>query len=191
MKYLIAGLGNIGIDYHETRHNIGFMVLDQMAEEQGVAFEPSRYGSIATYAFKGRKLVLLKPSTFMNLSGKAVRHHLKVQQIPAERLLVVTDDLSLPFGAKRIRGKGSAGGHNGLKHIQETLGNSQYARMRIGIGDNFKRGQQVEYVLAPFSEEERPYIPDLLTDCIQGIQNFSTIGLARTMTDFNRKQEAK
>lgn len=187
MKYLIAGLGNIGAEYHETRHNIGFMILDHMADEQDLTFESSRYGSTATYKHKGRQFVLLKPSTFMNLSGKAVKYHLDAQNVPVERLLVVTDDLSLPFGGKRIRGKGSAGGHNGLKHIETTLGHNQYARMRVGIGDDYKRGQQVDYVLSPFSEDEQFDIPALLKNCAQGILNFGTIGLARTMNDFNRK----
>lgn len=191
MKFLIAGLGNIGSEYHETRHNIGFMVLDQMASQKDLTFEPGRYGETVTYKFKGRQYILLKPSTYMNLSGKAVRYHLDAQKIPIERLLVVTDDLSLPFGRYRLRGKGSDGGHNGLKSIQEILNTREYARMRVGIGNEFSSGGQVDYVLSRFSEEQVSELPDIITACSKGILDFGTIGLSRTMNDFNRRSSSK
>lgn len=191
MKYLIAGLGNIGSEYHETRHNIGFMVLDQMAAQKDLTFEPGRYGETVTYKFKGRQYILLKPSTYMNLSGKAVRYHMEAQKIPKERLLVVTDDLSLPFGRYRLRGKGSDGGHNGLKHIQEILNTKDYARMRVGIGNEFTAGGQVDYVLSRFSEEQVSELPDIIAACSKGILDFGTIGLSRTMNDFNRRSSSK
>lgn len=185
MKYLIAGLGNIGEQYRLTRHNIGFMVLDHMAAETPFATE--RYGDTATIRHKGRILVLLKPSTYMNLSGKAVRYHLDKHNVPLERLLVVTDDLALPFGTLRMRVKGSDGGHNGLKNIQEVLQTQAYARMRFGIGNEFGQGQQVDYVLSPFNTSEADSLPPLLARCATGILDFATIGPERTMNQFNQK----
>ncbi len=191
MKFLIAGLGNIGNEYHETRHNIGFMVLDHMAAQKDLVFEPGRYGDTVTYKFKGRQYVLLKPSTYMNLSGKAVRYHMEAQKVPVERLLVVTDDLSLPFGRYRLRGKGSDGGHNGLKSIQELLNTQAYARMRIGIGNEYPSGGQVDYVLSKFSDPEAEGLPDIITACAKGILDFGTIGLSRTMNDFNKRSSTQ
>lgn len=187
MKYLIAGLGNIGSDYRDTRHNIGFMVLDHMAQSQGLIFEPDRLGDTAVLKYKGRQLVLLKPSTFMNLSGKAVRYHLDRHSLSVDRLLVITDDLALPFGRVRLRGKGSDGGHNGLKHIQETLGTQAYPRLRVGIGSEFGSGQQVDYVLSPFSAEERGELPALIEKCMKAALDISVIGLERTMNEVNQR----
>ncbi|MEG0498340.1 MAG: aminoacyl-tRNA hydrolase, partial [Alistipes sp.] len=155
MKYLIVGLGNIGDEYADTRHNAGFEVLDALAKASNIAFTAGRYGSVAELKHKGRTLVLRKPTTFMNLSGKAVRYWLDAEKIAPENLLVVVDDIALPFGTLRMRPKGSAGGHNGLKNITELLGHENYARMRFGIGGDFARGQQVDYVLGTWSEEER------------------------------------
>lgn len=187
MKFLIAGLGNIGSEYHETRHNIGFMVLDHLAAQKDLSFESGRYGATTTYKFKGRQFVLLKPSTYMNLSGKALRYHMDAQKVPIERVLVVTDDLSLPFGRYRLRGKGSDGGHNGLKSIQEVLNTQTYARMRIGIGNDFPAGGQVDYVLSRFSTQEAEGLPEIISACAKGILDFGTIGLSRTMTEFNKR----
>lgn len=185
MKYLIVGLGNIGPEYEDTRHNIGFKVLDTLAGESGTFFSSTRYGDIATLKHKGRTIILVKPSTFMNLSGKAVHYWLQMEKIPLERLLIVTDDLALPFGKLRLRGKGSDGGHNGLRNINELLGTNAYARLRFGIGDEFGRGQQVNYVLSPWSDEQRQILSEriqLASDCIL---SFCTIGLAQSMTEFN------
>lgn len=187
MKYLIVGLGNIGAEYHETRHNIGFMVLDHMASQKDLVFSPGRYGDTVTYKFKGRQFVLLKPSTYMNLSGKAVRYHMEAQKVPIQRVLVVTDDLFLPFGRYRLRGKGSDGGHNGMKSIQEILNTQAYARMRIGVGDDFPTGGQVDYVLSQFSDLEVENLPDIIQACEKGIIDFGTIGLSRTMNEFNKR----
>ena len=155
MGYLIAGLGNIGAEYRNTRHNIGFMVLDYLAKEFGTTFISSRYASVAEISIKGRKITLIKPSTYMNLSGKAVSYWLRERKIGREDLLVISDDLALPFGTIRMRKQGSEGGHNGLKSITESLGGNNYARLRVGIGDNFSRGGQIDYVLGTFGEEEK------------------------------------
>ena len=154
MKYLIVGLGNIGSEYAGTRHNIGFRVLDALAKASNLVFEDKRYGAVASLSVKGQQLVLLKPSTYMNLSGNAVRYWMNKENIPLERLLVVVDDLSLPFGALRMKPSGSDGGHNGLKHIASVLGTQAYARLRFGIGNDFPRGGQIDYVLGHFSEED-------------------------------------
>ena len=154
MKYLIVGLGNIGSEYAGTRHNIGFRVLDALAKASNLVFEDKRYGMVATLPLKGQQLVLLKPSTYMNLSGNAVRYWMGKENIPLERLLVVVDDLSLPFGALRMKPGGSDGGHNGLKHIASVLGTQAYARLRFGIGNDFPRGGQIDYVLGQFTEED-------------------------------------
>ena len=159
MKYLVVGLGNIGAEYADTRHNIGFKVLDCLAEQSNIAFTTGRYGATAELRYKGRTLVLLKPSTYMNLSGKAVRYWMEAEKIAPENLLVVVDDIALPFGTLRMRPKGSAGGHNGLKNITELLGTEAYARIRFGIGGDFARGHQVDYVLGSWSDEERTALP--------------------------------
>lgn len=187
MKYLIAGLGNIGSEYHETRHNIGFMVAARLADKLNVSFEPDRLANKAVGKHRGRQLVIIQPTTYMNLSGKSIRYHLNDQKIPLENLIVITDDVALPFGTLRMRAKGSDGGHNGLKDIQEVLGTQQYARIRFGIGSDFPKGTQVDFVLSRFSEEEYTAMPPLLDKCVEGILNFINSGLDRTMNTFNTK----
>ncbi len=187
VKYLIAGLGNIGAEYAGTRHNIGFTVLDALAEASNAVFTPSRYGSVAEVKFKGRTLVLLKPSTYMNLSGKAVSYWLQKDKIPLENLFVVVDDIALPFGTIRIRGRGSDGGHNGLKNINAVLGTDNYARLRFGIGGDFPKGFQVDYVLGEWTAEEKKDMPARLTAAGEAIKSFATIGLERTMNFHNKK----
>lgn len=184
-KFLIAGLGNIGDEYAGTRHNIGFQVLDALAEEEAFTFEAGRLGAVATFRIKGRSLLCLKPSTYMNRSGKAIRYWLEKEKIQPENLLVVTDDLNLPFGTLRLKTKGSDGGHNGLKDIQEVLGTTQYARFRFGIGSEYSRGQQVDYVLGKWSETEREQLPERLERSTALIRSFVLAGAARTMNTFN------
>lgn len=189
MKYLIAGLGNPGTEYELTRHNVGYLVLDRLLdrETQGqTTFTTSRYADKAELKYKGRQLHLIKPNTYMNLSGKAINYWLQELKIPKENLLVVTDDLALPFGKLRMRGKGSAGGHNGLKNIEQLCGGQQYARLRFGIGDEFHKGQQVDYVLSNFGQEEMDGLLPLLNRSSDMILSFSTIGLQRTMNEFNQ-----
>ena len=190
MKYLIVGLGNIGAEYAQTRHNIGFRVVDALAAESGATFESGRYGSVAEVRFKGRTLVLLKPSTYMNLSGKAVSYWMQAEHIAIENLFVVVDDIALPFGTLRIRGKGSDGGHNGLKNIAELLGTTAYARLRFGIGGDFPRGGQVDYVLGEWSDDERKALPERLAVAGEVVRSFSTGGLERTMNAFNNAHPA-
>ncbi|WNJ21225.1 aminoacyl-tRNA hydrolase [Pontibacter sp. G13] len=185
MKYLIVGLGNIGPEYEMTRHNIGFMVIDHLAGKLKVDMESDRLATTGIGKFKGRQFVLAKPTTYMNLSGKAVRYHMDKHKIPLENVLVITDDLALPFGRLRMRGKGSDGGHNGLKNIQEILGTASYARMKFGIGADFAKGAQVNYVLNPFSVEEQEALPDLIKASAEGALSFGTIGISRTMNAFN------
>ena len=187
MKYLIVGLGNIGAEYADTRHNIGFDVLDALAEASNTSFTTDRYGAVATLRSKGHTLVLLKPSTYMNLSGKAVRYWMDAGKIPPENLLVVSDDIALPFGTLRLRPKGSAGGHNGLKNISELLGTEEYSRIRFGIGGDFPRGHQVEYVLGEWTDEERQAMPERLKLFVDAIRSFVTQGCALTMNFFNKK----
>jgi PTH1 family peptidyl-tRNA hydrolase len=185
MKYLIVGLGNPGPEYAETRHNIGFKVVDTLAAGAGGTFSPARLGDVSTVRFRGRTLVLLKPSTFMNLSGKAVRYWLEAERIDRERLVVVTDDLALPFGTIRLRAKGSDGGHNGLKDIQAVLGTSEYARLRFGIGAEFHKGAQVDYVLGKWSDSERAALPERCGRCAEAILNVTTAGLGAAMGTYN------
>ena len=187
MKYLIVGLGNIGAEYAETRHNIGFKVADALAAEAGAVFATGRYGSVAEFRHKGRTFVLLKPSTYMNLSGKAVRYWLEQENIPIENLLVISDDIALPFGELRMRKKGSAGGHNGLKNIAELLGREDWARMRFGIGGNFARGGQVDYVLGHWTDEERAAMPERLKLFSDAALSFVAVGPDLTMNAFNKK----
>ena len=187
MKYLIVGLGNIGAEYADTRHNIGFDVLDALAEASNTSFTTDRYGAVATLRSKGHTLVLLKPSTYMNLSGKAVRYWMDAGKIAPENLLVVSDDIALPFGTLRLRPKGSAGGHNGLKNIAELLGTEEYARMRFGVGGDFPKGHQVEYVLGEWTDEERKALPERLKVFVDAIRSFATVGTQLTMTNFNKK----
>ena len=187
MKYLIAGLGNIGDEYQNTRHNIGFRILDQFAADHSIVFKDGRYGFTAHCRVKNAELVLLKPSTFMNLSGTAVRYWLQKENIPIENLLVLVDDLALPFGTIRLRGKGSDGGHNGLKNIESCLMTTQYARMKFGIGSEFVHGAQVNYVLGEFSDEEEKLLQERLKTCGSLVESFCLQGLERTMTQFNGK----
>ena len=186
-KLLIVGLGNIGPEYANTRHNIGFKVLDRLASVQGLSFATARLGDLTQYKFKGRTYFLLKPNTYMNLSGKAVKYWLDKENIPLENMLVITDDLNLPFGTIRIRPKGSDGGHNGLKSIQQVLGTDQYPRFRFGISDEFHKGGQVNYVLGEWSDEETAKLPERLDMGIEVIKSFGTAGLGNTMSAFNGK----
>jgi peptidyl-tRNA hydrolase, PTH1 family len=186
LKYLIAGLGNIGKEYQDTRHNIGFNILDALAEASNISFEDKRYGYTASYRYKGRTFILLKPSTYMNRSGLAISYWLKKNNLSPENLLVLVDDIALPFGTIRIKPKGGDGGHNGLNNIQEVLGVQDYARVRFGIGNNFYSGQQVDYVLSNWSDEEKKLLPERIAVCIEIIKSFGTIGLELTMTQFNR-----
>jgi PTH1 family peptidyl-tRNA hydrolase len=188
VKYLIAGLGNIGAEYANTRHNIGFKTLDSFAEASSVTFSTLRYGALGEVKIRGRSVWLLKPSTYMNLSGKAVAYWLKAEKIPIENLLVILDDLSLPFGQMRIRTKGSDGGHNGLKNINETLGHSNYNRLRFGIGHDFAQGGQVDYVLDEWNSEETKLLPEKLKTVHDAVVSFVTIGIERTMNIFNTKE---
>ncbi len=187
MKYLVVGLGNIGAEYAETRHNIGFKVLDAFAKASGTSFLSGRYGSTCTVSVRGHKLILLKPSTYMNLSGKAVNYWLQTEKIKQENLLVVLDDLALPFGTQRMRKQGSSGGHNGLKNIDECLGNNAYARLRIGIRDNFAKGHQVDYVLGKWTSEEEKELPFIEDKAIDAIKAFVTLGPDRAMNVANTK----
>lgn len=187
MKYLIAGLGNIGAKYANTRHNIGFNVMDALSRASDVSFGTERYGDIARIKVRGRTLILLKPSTYMNLSGKAVNYWLQAEKIPLQRLLVVTDDLALPFGKQRLRMKGSAGGHNGLKHINQVLGRTDYPRLRIGVGNDFSRGQQIDYVLGEWSIEEQEQLRERVKIAAETVKSFVSVGGSQTMTHFNNK----
>jgi len=186
MKYLIVGLGNIGEEYKDTRHNIGFTVLDAMALASNIFFSDKRYGAVCRIKYKGRELILLKPSTYMNLSGNAVDYWLKKENIPLENLLVIVDDLALPTGTIRMRPKGSDGGHNGLAHISSTLSTTDYPRIRIGIGNGFSKGKQVDYVLGLWHAEEKKIMDDRIKIVIEMIKSFAFTGLERTMTAFNK-----
>ena len=187
MNYLIVGLGNIGVEYANTRHNMGFMVLDAWAQASNIVFESGRYGSTATISFKGRKFHLLKPSTYMNLSGKAVRYWMNELKVPVENILVITDDLNIPFGTLRLRKNGSAGGHNGLSNITELIGTQDYARIRVGIGNDYGRGQQVDFVLGTLNDEEKEQMPDICKRVIEGVKAFATIGPDRAMNVVNTR----
>ena len=187
MNYLIVGLGNIGVEYANTRHNMGFMVLDAWAQASNIVFESGRYGSTATVSFKGRKFTLLKPSTYMNLSGKAVRYWMTELKIPVENLLVISDDLNIPFGTLRLRKNGSAGGHNGLTNINELIGTQEYARIRVGIGNDFGRGQQVDYVLGELSKEEAEQMPDVSKRVIDGVKAWALMGADKAMNVVNTR----
>ena len=184
-KFLITGLGNIGAKYENTRHNIGFKVLDALAKEEGVAFETKKLGDIATFRYKGRTFILLKPSTYMNLSGKAVDYWMKMEKIQPENLLVITDDINLPFGTLRLKGKGSDGGHNGLKDLQARLNTTKYNRFRFGVGADFAKGRQVDYVLGEWSEEENEKLSERLERSAALVRSFGTAGMANTMNTFN------
>lgn len=185
MNYLVVGLGNIGSEYAGTRHNVGFMVLDAWAKASNIVFRTERYGDVAEVSFKGRNITLLKPSTYMNLSGNAVRYWVTKLNLPLENLIVICDDLNLPFGTLRMRKKGSDGGHNGLKNIQELIGTQEYPRIRIGIGNNFQKGGQVNFVIGEMSDEEKNAMPEICDQVINGVKAFTTIGIDRAMNSFN------
>ena len=187
MNYLVVGLGNIGAEYANTRHNMGFMVLDAWAQASNISFESGRYGSTATISFKGRKFFLLKPSTYMNLSGKAVRYWMNELKIPVENIIVISDDLNIPFGTLRLRKNGSAGGHNGLTNITELIGTQEYARIRVGIGNDFGKGQQVGFVLGELSKEEKDEMVNISKRVIDGVKAWATIGVDRAMNTVNTK----
>lgn len=186
-KFLIAGLGNIGGQYEHTRHNIGFDVLDEWASNAGVNFSLGRHAQVATLQEKGRQITLIKPTTYMNLSGKAVKYWMQELQIPIENILVIIDDLALPFGKLRLRGNGSAGGHNGLKSIDEVLGSQQYARLRFGIGNDYPKGFQVDYVLGKWNKEQADALPERMGVAVDISKSFCLAGLALTMTQYNNK----
>lgn len=187
MKYLIVGLGNPGVEYKNTRHNIGFKVLDELAKASDTFFVPEKYANLALAKYKGRTLVLIQPTTFMNLSGKAVNYWLQKHQIAIENLLVITDDIAIDFGTIRLREKGSSGGHNGLKHIEESLGNNNYTRLRFGIGNHFIKGKQSDFVLSNWTVAEEEEIEELIAQSVKAIYSYCTIGIAKTMSEFNKK----
>jgi PTH1 family peptidyl-tRNA hydrolase len=188
MKYLIAGLGNIGPEYELTRHNVGFLVLDQLADMHKTDFTTERLAMYTEIKHKGRAIHLIKPITFMNLSGKAIAYWLQELKVPKENLLVVVDEIALPFGSLRMRGKGSSAGHNGLKNIEELTGGQDYARLRIGVGDNYAKGRQVDYVLSNFSKEEFKELPDIIARANEMILSYCTAGLANTMSQYNNQK---
>lgn len=186
-KFLIIGLGNIGSEYVNTRHNIGFKILDFFVKKEDVSFQTAKLGDIAEYKIKGRTIIFLKPNTYMNLSGKAVKYWMEKENIEKENILVITDDLNLPFGSIRLKGKGSDGGHNGLKNIQLLLNTTEYPRFRFGISDAFKKGQQVDYVLGEWDEEEKEKLKERLELSSEIIKSFALAGLNNTMNTFNGK----
>ena len=184
-KFLIVGLGNSGAEYVNTRHNIGFKVLDHLAKKENLTFQTAKLGDIVEIRIKGRTLLLLKPNTFMNLSGKAVKYWMEKENIEKENILVITDDLNLSFGTIRIKAKGSDGGHNGLKSIQSLLVTTEYARFRFGISDEFKKGKQVDYVLGEWNEDEKAKLPERLDKSIEIVYSFALAGINNTMNEFN------
>jgi peptidyl-tRNA hydrolase, PTH1 family len=186
MKYLIVGLGNIGEEYKDTRHNIGFTILDAMALASNTVFNDSRYGAVSRIKYKGRDLILLKPSTYMNLSGNAVDYWLKKEKIAVENMLIVADDIAIPLGSIRMRHKGSDGGHNGLAHIITILGSNEFPRIRFGIGNGFRKGSQVEFVLGTWNKEERKIVDERINVVIEMIRSFAFVGTELTMTSFNK-----
>ena len=186
-KYLIVGLGNIGADYDNTRHNIGFKILDYLANDFEVSFSSDKLGDTATFRFKGRTFVLLKPSTYMNLSGKSVKYWMTKEKVSIDNVLIVADDLNIDFGAIRLKAKGSDGGHNGLKDIQEKLNTVTYPRFRFGVGANYSKGRQVDFVLSKWNKEEESVLIEKLPLAVKSILSFGTAGLKHTMNDFNGK----
>jgi PTH1 family peptidyl-tRNA hydrolase len=186
-KFLIVGLGNIGAEYVNTRHNIGFKVLDYFARKESTSFQTAKLGDTAEFKIKGRTLILLKPNTYMNLSGKAVKYWMEKENIPIENLLVITDDLNLAFGTIRIKTKGSDGGHNGLKNIQLLLNTTEYPRFRFGISDEFKKGKQIDYVLGEWNDDEKAKLPERLELASEIISSFALAGLSETMNIYNGK----
>ena len=187
MKYLIVGLGNIGPEYHKTRHNIGFMVLESLAKEKKIEWKQERHAFKTEYKFKSHQIHLIRPTTFMNLTGKALRYWMNELNIPLENVLVLTDDLALPFDKIRLKGKGSSAGHNGLKNIEELVNGQNYSRLKIGIGDAFSQGRQVDFVLGEFTDEENKILPFIINNAIDYIHSFCTIGTQMTMNQLNKK----
>lgn len=188
MKYLVTGLGNVGDEYHNTRHNIGFTILDTLAKASGIVFSDKRYGFVTEYKYKSRTFILLKPNTYVNLSGKAVNYWMQKESVSPENLLILLDDLSLPFGTIRLRARGGDGGHNGLTSIIENLGHPDFARLRFGIGGDFPYGLQVNYVLGQWNDEETAALPGKIKVCTEIIQSFGTLGIERTMNLFNNNK---
>lgn len=186
MKYLIAGLGNIGPEYAFTRHNAGFMVLDRLAAQHGFTFSFEKLAFVAEWKYKGRHIYFIKPTTYMNLSGKSIRYYMDQYKVTTENTLTIVDELQLPFGTLRIKPKGSHGGHNGLKNIEELLGTTEYPKLRFGIGNNFPRGRQVDYVLKPFSNEEMAELPIILDKAGDMVTSFCTLGIQSTMNNYNQ-----
>jgi len=186
MKYLIVGLGNIGSEYADTRHNIGFMIADALAKKASVSFSNMRLAYYTEFSFKGRSIHIIKPTTFMNLSGKALNYWMQELRIPIENVLVIVDDLAIPFESVKIKPKGSNAGHNGLKSIEAAIGGQNYPRLRFGIGDNYPKGRQVDYVLSGFDEDEIPALPALIDRSVEMIESFVTAGAELTMTRFNK-----
>jgi PTH1 family peptidyl-tRNA hydrolase len=184
MKFLIVGLGNIGAEYEATRHNIGFMIADQLAENAKISFEASRLASIADFRYRGKSIYLIKPSTYMNLSGRAVNYWMQQLRIPLQNVLIITDDIALPLDRIRMRAKGSSAGHNGLKNIEETVG-PNYPRLRVGIGDDFSKGRQIDFVLGRFTEKELELLPNIIDAASNAALSFCTVGIERTMNLFN------
>ncbi len=185
MKYLIVGLGNPGAEYELTRHNIGFLTLDRLADQQGLQFQTGRLAEVCDFKHKGRSMHLVKPNTYMNLSGKSVNYWLQELKISKSNLLVVTDDIALPFGKLRMRPKGSSAGHNGLKNIESLTGGQDYARLRFGVGNDFPKGRQVDFVLSSFPQEELNELPELMDKAAEMVLSFATVGIERTMSQYN------
>ena len=184
-KFLVVGLGNIGDEYANTRHNIGFKILDETAKAEGLTFETQKLGDVTTLKVKGRSILLLKPSTYMNRSGKAIKYWMEKEKIPLENLLVITDDINLPFGTIRVKTKGSDGGHNGLKDTQTSLETTNYNRFRFGVGADFGQGKQVDYVLGEWNEDEQKALPERFTKATESIKSFVLSGINRTMNQYN------
>lgn len=187
MNYLIVGLGNIGREYADTRHNIGFMIADEIANQSGSGWSTLRHAYYTEFKQRGHRVFMIKPTTYMNLSGKAVNYWMQELKVPVENILVLVDDLAIPFGSIRIKPKGSAAGHNGLRSIEATIGHQQYPRLRFGIGDNYAKGRQVDYVLGPFDDEEQRELPALIAHAVDMVHSFVNIGIELTMTNLNTK----
>ena len=186
VKYLITGLGNIGVEYNDTRHNIGFDVVDYLAAKFEASYKNNRYGFTASFRYKGRTFVLLKPTTYMNLSGQAVRYWLQKEKIKQQNLMVISDDLNIQFGQVKIKPKGSAGGHNGLKNIEQLLKTNQYPRLRVGIGNNYSKGRQVDFVLGKWAEDEWPLLDKVIQHAANAVIAFASIGIERSMNQYNK-----